>query len=100
MEKIESKDFMAYFKNYASFILKTRDNFKKRFSDVEKLDDNDFELFMNFSFFLTHYDFQYQMKFYSNKWNNTLYQTKEYIEKIMKKASSDNSCKFEINNNT
>ena len=99
MQKVDSEDFIEYFNNYASFILRVINNFNKRFKDIEKLNDKDFELFMNFSFFLTHYDFQYQMNFYVNKWNNTFYQPIEYMEKIMDKASLNNSCQFKINNN-
>jgi hypothetical protein len=99
MLKVDSKEFITYFKNYSNFIIKILDNFNKRFKDIEKLDDNDFELFMNFAFFLTHYDFKFQINFYSNKWNNTFYQPMEYMKKIIEKTSVDNSCQFKINNN-
>ena len=99
MQKVDSDDFVTYFNNYANFILSVNDNFNLRFKDIEKLDDNEFDLFMNYVFFLTHYDFQYQVVFYRNKWNNTFYQPNEYMEETMNKASRNKCCQFKIKNN-
>ena len=89
--KICSKDFSEYFDNFRSFIYNIKGNFYKRFPNILNLSNEDFGLLTDFCFFLEQHDFNAKtLNFYINKWNNTFYQTREYIVDILKKISSKN----------
>ena len=80
------------------FLRLIKSNFDKKFNNIESLENNNFELFIYFCFFITYYDFENTF-FYSDKWNNTLSQSKEYIEKILNKNSYTNVNKYKLENN-
>ena len=89
--KICSKDCSEYFDNFRSFICNVKGNFYKRFPNILNLSNEDFGLLTDFCFFLEQHDFNAKtLNFYINKWNNTFYQTREYIVDILKKISSKN----------
>ena len=91
ISKIYSEDCSIYFENFRSFLDNIQKNFKKRFPNIENLTNEDLELLIDFCFFLEQYDFDDRtLNFYINKWNNTFYQPREYIEDILKKISSKN----------
>jgi len=96
--KINSQSFSNYFKNFSEFLWHIKGNFNKKFKDIENLENNDFELFMDFCFFIAHYDFE-KIPFYIYKWDNTFSQPKEYIEKILEKNSIANVNKYKLENN-
>ena len=96
--KINSNTFSKYFENFSEFLGLIKTNFDIKFNNIESLENNEFELFMYFCFFITYYDFE-TIYFYSDKWNNTLSQSKEYIEKILNQNSITNVNKYKLENN-
>ena len=97
--KISSKEFDKYFEQFSIFLNEIEFNFKKRFIDIEKLNNKDFELFNYFCFFLTHYNFESLSIVEINKWNNSFEQSDTYIEQILKENSHDNINSYKIENN-
>ena len=91
ISKINSEDCSIYFESFGSFWDNLKVNFKKRFPNIENLTNEDFGLLMDFCFFLEQHSFDDKtLNFYINKWNNTFFQPREYIEDILKKISSKN----------
>lgn len=88
--KIDSKDFLTYFDNYSTFLSDIKENFENRFEDFNNLNENDFELLMDFCFFLEFYDFKSDtLYFYINKWKNSFKQTNDYINNILKEEKNN-----------
>ena len=96
--KIASKEFSNYFFNLAKFLSEVKDNFNKRFKNIENLDDNNFNLFRYFCLFIEYYDFK-DIKFYVNKWNDTFSQTIKDIENIIAYNNVHNLREYILNNN-
>ena len=98
--KIESKFFFWYFNNFSKFLNRIRKNFNLRFSDIANMSDKDLELFLDFCFFLAHFNFaSNETNFYIKKWNNTFIQTIEYIENKIKEKSIKNVKNYKLENN-
>ena len=97
--KISSQEFDKYFDKFSDFLNVIEINFKKRFIDIENLNNKDFELFNHFCFFLTHYNFEILSIFEINKWNNSFNQTDNYIEKVLRYNSHDNINRYIIEDN-
>ena len=99
ISKISSKSFVSYFEKFSTFLQVVENNFKKRFTDINKLEKKDFYLFRDFCFFLTHYNFQNLTNFYITKWSNSFQQSDDYIIRLLKKNSHNNINKYTIENN-
>ena len=56
--------------------------FDQRFKDIEKVNDEDFNLFIDLCFFMAYFDFNNNF-YYEDEWIDTLYQTKENINNII-----------------
>ena len=98
--KIESKFFFWYFNNFSKFLNRIRKNFNLRFGNIANMSDKDFELFLDFCFFLAHFNFaSNETNFYIKKWNNTFIQTTEYIENKIKENSIKNVRNFRLEKN-
>ena len=98
--KIESKFFFWYFNNFSKFLNRIRKNFNLRFADIANMSDKDLDLFLDFCFFLAHFNFaSNETNFYIKKWNNTFVQTKEYIENKIKENSIKNVKNYRLENN-
>ena len=99
ISKINSEDFLNYFDNFATFLANTKNNFKHKFKDIENCD---FDLLMDFCFFLRYYNFkEVSLDFYTDKWNNTFTQSKEYIEKTVNKyLSNDYNSSYKLEDNS
>ena len=50
--------------------------FDQRFKDIEKVNDEDFNLFIDLCFFMAYFYFNNNY-YYEDKWIDTLYQTKK-----------------------
>ena len=88
ISKICSEDCKIYLENLKTFLSCIKINFDKRFPELENLKNKDFELLMDFCFFLEHHDFKSKsLNFYIKKWNNTFYQSRELIDSLLKKIS-------------
>lgn len=98
--KIGSKFFFWYFNNFSKFLNRIRKNFNLRFGNIANMSDKDFELFLDFCFFLAHFNFaSNETNFYVKKWNNTFIQTTEYIEKKIKEKSIKNVKNYRLEKN-
>ena len=98
--KIESKFFFWYFNNFSKFLNRIKKNFNLRFGNIANMSDKDFELFLDFCFFLAHFNFaSNETNFYIKKWNNTFIQTTEYIENKIKEKSIKNVKNYRLENN-
>lgn len=76
--KISSKEFDFYFEQFSNFLNAVKISFKKRFNDIENLNDDDFVLFNDFCFFLAYYNFRKLSFNEIIKWNNSFEQTDYY----------------------
>ena len=91
ISKIYSQDFLIYFENLKTFLSKIKINFDKRFQNIKNLTNEDFGLLIDFCFFLVHYDFKSKsLNFYIKKWNNTFYQSREFIKTFLERISFKN----------
>ena len=88
IKKISSEEFSLYFIHFKYFLSGIKNNFNLRFKNIDNIENKDINLFIEFCFFLESYNFESDSyNYYTDKWNNTFYQTKEIIEKEMKKNS-------------
>jgi hypothetical protein len=51
--KINSNTFSKYFENFSEFLGLIKTNFDIKFNNIESLENNEFELFMYFCFFIS-----------------------------------------------
>ena len=98
--KIECDNFSIYFENLSYFLISVKTNFKKRFADIDHLENEEFFLFRDFCFFIEYYNFNYfNADFFIDKWNNTFFQPKEYVEKYIKENSIPGVKEYELQDN-
>ena len=97
--KILSQEFDFYFEQFSNFLNAVEINFKKRFNDIENLNNKDFELFNDFCFFLAYYNFQNLSFNEISKWNNSFEQSDNYIEQTLKINSHDKINRYKIEGN-
>ena len=98
---IDTDKFSNYFNNLSRFLKRVKQNFDKRFKDIENLEFDEFKLMRDFCFFIANYDFSDldDINFYSNKWINTFSQSQQDINKIIQEKSIKNIAKYELKDN-
>ena len=101
--RVDTNKFSNYFEHFAQFLSRIETNFEQRFKDIEKLPDEEFNLFMDLCFFMAHYDFS-SIYYYDEEWNDTLKQTKEKVkdiinEQINKKNEIDTINQYKLEGN-
>ena len=98
--RIDTDYFSTYFEHFAQFLSSIQESLGQRFTDIEKVNDEEFNLFMDLCFFMTHYDFN-SSYYYEEEWIDTLDQTKNNKKTIInntinKKNENDAINKYEI----
>ena len=100
ISKINSHHFSSYFQNYQYFLEETKKNFSIWFKDIQKLENEDLDLFIKFCFFLECYDFESEsLYFYIGKWNDTFSQPRKFIEYFLEQNSIINMKIYKLINN-
>ena len=80
--RIDTDVFSTYFEHFAQFLSRIQEFFDQRFMDIEKVNDEDFNLFIDLCFFMAYFHFNNNY-YYEDEWIDTLYQTKENINNII-----------------
>lgn len=100
ISKINSHHFSSYFQNYKYFWEEIKKNFSIRFKDIQKLENEDLDLFIEFCFFLECYNFESEsLYFYIGKWNDTFSQPRKFIEFFLEQNSVINRKIYKLINN-
>ena len=74
--RIDTDAFSTYFEHFAQFLSRIQEFFDQRFMDIEKVNDEDFNLFIDLYFFMAYFHFNNNY-YYEDEWIDTLYQTKK-----------------------
>ena len=99
ISKVSSDLFNNYFRNFSLFFRTIKNKFYKRFSNLENTNNNDeFDLFIEFCFFICEFNFCNLPSKLINIWFYSLEQKEEEIDKLLKINSYENIVKYEIEN--